>query len=49
MRINPKIKDIDDFKFEDFELIWYEPHPPIKAEIANIWGFEERKKKSCNS
>lgn len=34
MKINPKVKDIDDFKFEDFELIDYDPHPPIKASIS---------------
>ncbi|OGI34196.1 MAG: thymidylate synthase [Candidatus Moranbacteria bacterium RIFOXYA2_FULL_43_15] len=39
MKINPDIKNIDDFKFEDFELIGYDPHPAIKAEIANIGGF----------
>jgi thymidylate synthase len=39
LKLNPKIKNIDDFKFEDFELVGYDPHPPIKAEIANIGGF----------
>ena len=34
MRINPKIKNIDDFKFEDFELINYNPDPHIKATVA---------------
>ena len=34
MRLNPEIKDINDFKFEDFELINYNPHPAIKAPIA---------------
>ena len=34
MKINPKIKDIDDFTFEDFELIGYDPHPTIKASVA---------------
>lgn len=34
MKINPKVKDIFDFKFEDFELTDYDPHPRIKAEIA---------------
>jgi thymidylate synthase len=34
MRLNPAIKDIHDFKFEDFELIGYDPHPPIRAPIA---------------
>jgi thymidylate synthase len=34
MRINPEIKNIFDFKFEDFELIGYDPYPAIKADIA---------------
>jgi thymidylate synthase len=34
MKINPDIKQIDDFKYEDFELINYNPHPSIKAPIA---------------
>lgn len=34
MKINPEIKDIFDFKFEDFELIGYEAHPHIKAAVA---------------
>jgi len=34
MKINPIIKNIFDFKFEDFELINYNPHPAIKAPIA---------------
>src|SRR6201994_483372 len=34
MKINPAIKNIHDFKFEDFELVGYDPHPSIKAPIA---------------
>lgn len=34
MRINPDIKDIDDFKFEDFTIENYDPYPAIKAPIA---------------
>ncbi len=39
MKINPKVKKIDDFKFEDFELIGYDPYPPIKGEITVVGGF----------
>ena len=34
MKINPSIKNIFEFKFEDFELINYDPDPLIKAPIA---------------
>jgi thymidylate synthase len=34
MRINPEVKDIFGFKFEDFELLNYDPHPHIKGEVA---------------
>jgi thymidylate synthase len=34
MQLNPAIKDIRDFTFEDFELLGYNPHPAIKAPIA---------------
>ncbi len=34
MNINPKIKNIFKFKYEDFELINYNPHPHIKGEVA---------------
>lgn len=34
MRVNPAVKDIFSFTFEDFELVGYEPHPPIKAPVA---------------
>jgi thymidylate synthase len=34
MKLNPAIKNIHDFKFEDFELVGYDPHPSIKAPIA---------------
>jgi len=34
MKINPNVKDIFDFKFEDFELVVYDPHPHIKAPVA---------------
>jgi thymidylate synthase len=34
MKINPKVKDLFEFRFEDFELVGYDPHPHIKAEVA---------------
>jgi thymidylate synthase len=34
MKINPDVKDIFSFKFEDFKLEDYNPDPPIKAEVA---------------
>ena len=37
MRINPEVKSLFDFKYEDFELLNYDPHPHIKAAVA-IWS-----------
>jgi thymidylate synthase len=34
MKLNPAVKKIDDFRFDDFELVGYDPHPAIKAPIA---------------
>ena len=34
MKINPEVKGIDDFRFEDFQLINYQSHPHIKGDIA---------------
>ncbi len=39
MKINPDIKNIDDFKYEDFNLENYQYHPPLRAPIANVGGF----------
>ena len=34
LKMNPEVKDIFDFQYEDFELIDYNPHPHIKGAVA---------------
>lgn len=34
MKMNPDVKDLFEFKFEDFQLLNYDPHPHIKAAVA---------------
>ena len=34
MKINPEVNDVFAFRFEDFELVDYHPHPHIKAPVA---------------
>ncbi len=34
VKINPDVKNIFDFRFEDFELLDYDPHPPIKIPVS---------------
>ena len=34
MRLNPAIKDLFKFRYEDFTLENYDPHPAIKAPVA---------------
>ena len=34
IKLNPNITNIDDFKYEDFELVGYDPHPAIKGKVA---------------
>ena len=34
MRVNPDVKSIFEFKYEDFELVGYDPHPHIRADVA---------------
>ncbi len=39
IKLNPDIKNIDDFKFEDIEVVGYNPHPTIKGEVTVVGGF----------
>ena len=39
MKLNPAVKNIDDFTFEDFTLEGYDPHPPIKGKVTVVGGF----------
>jgi thymidylate synthase len=34
MKINPDVKDILGFRYEDFTLEGYDPHPAIKGKVA---------------
>jgi thymidylate synthase len=34
LKLNPAVKNTFDFKFEDIEIVGYDPHPAIKAEVA---------------
>jgi thymidylate synthase len=34
LKLNPEVTDIFDFKFEDFEILNYDPHPHIKAAVS---------------
>jgi len=43
IKLNPKTKNIDDFKFEDIEIINYNPYPPIKGDITLVGGFGDKK------
>ncbi len=39
INLNSYVKKIDDFKFADFEIVDYNPYPPIKGEITVVGGF----------
>ena len=39
MKLNPKVKNIDDFKFEDFSVENYDPHSGLKGDITVVGGF----------
>jgi len=34
MRLNPQVRDLFAFRYEDFALEGYDPHPAIKAPVA---------------
>jgi thymidylate synthase len=34
MRLNPAVRDLEQFQYSDFTLDGYDPHPPIRAEVA---------------
>lgn len=34
LKLNPEVKDLFGFKFEDIEIVGYDPHPAIKAPVA---------------
>jgi len=34
LKLNPDIKDVFDFTYDDFEIVDYDPHPKIKAPIT---------------
>jgi thymidylate synthase len=34
MHLNPAVRDLEQFQYEDFTLEGYDPHPPIRAEVA---------------
>jgi len=39
VKLNQKVKNIDDFKFEDVGVINYDPYPTIKGEVTVVGGF----------
>lgn len=42
--INPAKKEIDDFEFEDFKVLDYDPHPAIQGDITVVGGFDEKER-----
>ena len=47
MQLNPEVQNLFDFRFEDFELQNYDPHPHIKAQVA-VWYWRQSKKATWN-
>ena len=39
VKLNQKVKDVDDFKFEDITIENYNPYPTIKGEVTIVGGF----------
>lgn len=48
IKLDPSVKDIDDFRPEHVELIGYEAHPSIKAELSVTGGVMEKFKQTAN-
>ena len=34
LKLNPEVKNIFDFKYDDFEIVGYDPHPHIAGKVA---------------
>jgi thymidylate synthase len=43
MKIDPDVSSIDKLTYEHFSLEGYDPHPPIKADITVVGGFDKKK------
>jgi thymidylate synthase len=43
LKLNPKVKNINNFKYEDIKVKNYNPYPPIKAKLTPVGGFDDKK------